>query len=158
MKKSVRFLLLSLAVPLILGALAGLLTLEGLDQYAQLNRPAAAPAQRLFPLILNALYLLMGVSAWLVWKSQAPETKAGLLLYAVQLAVAFIWLLLFFTARAYLLSLLWLLLLLAAVIAMIALFYQVSKIAAWLQAPYLLWLLFAAYLNLALWLFNPGPA
>lgn len=99
---------------------------------------------------------MMGVASVLVWKADAPqaEKKQALTWYVAQLAVNFVWPLLFFNAGLYGIALAWLMLLLALVVETIIRFRAISPIAAGLMVPYLLWLLFAAYLNAAIWLLN----
>ena len=98
----------------------------------------------------------MGISAARI--SLAPSTPASLLgqnLFITQLIVNFFWSLIFFNAQAYGFAVLWLLLLWVLVLWMILAFYKVDPLAAYLQIPYLIWLTFAAYLNIGVWLLNP---
>lgn len=84
----------------------------------------------------------------------SKSKRRGLNLYVAQLIVNFFWSLLFFNAGAYGLAALWLILLWVLVLLMILSFYNTDKLAAWLQIPYLIWLTFAAYLNIGVWLLN----
>lgn len=84
-----------------------------------------------------------------------PARKQTLLPYALQLFFNFVWPLLFFRQQAFLPAFFWLVILWALVLWMILAFRKVNRTAAWLQVPYLLWLTFAGYLNLAVWLLNP---
>ena len=99
---------------------------------------------------------LRGAAGGQVWKSDAPqeEKQRALRLYTVQLAVNFVWPLLFFRAGWYGTAMLWLFLLIALVLAIMAAFRKISPLAAKLLIPYVLWLLFAAYLNVAVWWLN----
>jgi len=138
------------------GLLAGLLTGNSAELYGQLAvKPPLAPPGWLFPVVWTILYALMGIGAGLV-ADQAPggNRNRGLNLMVAQLIVNFFWPLLFFNAQAYGLALLWLLLLLVLVIWMALEFRKVSPLAALLQIPYILWLLFASYLNAAVWYLN----
>ncbi len=146
-------LILNLAVPLIVGALAGFLTRNSMDIYKNLEQPPFAPPSWLFPVAWTILYILMGIAAYLVFQEK-PQGKTALALYFVQLAVNFIWPLIFFNRQAYLfafavLVILWLLVLVTTV-----LFFRISRPAGWLMLPYLLWLTFAGYLNLGVWFLN----
>ena len=98
----------------------------------------------------------MGIASVLVWKADESqeEKKRALTWYGAQLAANFVWPLLFFNAGLYGIALMWLLLLLALVAATIVAFRQINPTAAWLLVPYALWLLFATYLNAAIWLLN----
>lgn len=147
--------LICVAIPLAVGGLAALLTRSGMDFYETVNKPPLSPPGWLFPVVWTILYVLMGVSSWLVWREKAaPGRRAALRVYAVQLAVNFLWTLLFFLARRFLFSFVWLLLLAALILVMLFRFDRISPRAAWLQMPYLLWSLFAAYLNLGVYLLN----
>lgn len=140
----------------ITGLLAGLLSRNATTVYVQMAiKPPLAPPGWLFPVVWTVLYALMGVGAGLV-ASQTPsrERDRSLNLMVVQLVVNFFWSLIFFNAGAYGFALLWLLLLLVLVIWMTLEFGKVSPLAAFLQIPYILWLLFAAYLNAAVWYLN----
>ena len=99
----------------------------------------------------------MGVSSYLVCSAPVPQParRQALLPYALQLFFNFVWPLLFFRQQAFLPAFFWLAALWALVLWMILAFRKVSRTAAWLQVPYLLWLTFAGYLNLAVWLLNP---
>ena len=155
MRKDLKPLLLCLAVPLLVGGLAALLSGGGASFYETVSKPPLSPPGWLFPVVWTLLYALMGLSSYLVWREKAaPGRRAALRLYGAQLAVNFLWPLLFFRARLFLLSFVWLLLLIALVIGMLRRFDRVSPRAATLQLPYLFWCLFAAYLNLGVYLLN----
>lgn len=147
-------LLVSLLISLGVGAIAGFLTSNSREIYQSLNLPALSPPGVVFPIVWTILYTLMGISAYLIYTSSSPGKDRALNIYALQLALNFIWPLLFFGAQQYLLSFIWILILWVAIIAMIAVFYKVSPAAAYLQIPYLLWVTFAAYLNLSVFLLN----
>lgn len=149
-----RPLLANLAVPMGVGLIASLFTVGQRDVYEALQRPALAPPGWVFPVVWTILYLLMGISAYRVWVSSSPERKKALRAYAVQLFFNALWPVIFFRFEAYFAAFLWLLGLLVAVVVMLRRFARVGPLAARLQIPYLLWLLFAGYLNLAVWLFN----
>ena len=128
----------------------------GMDAYSTtVLKPALTPSAWLFPVVWTILYTLMGISAAKVWL--APPSSArekGLNLYVAQLIVNFFWSLIFFNAQAFGFAVLWLLLLWVLVFLMILQFYKVDKKAALLQIPYLIWLTFAAYLNIGVWVLN----
>ena len=149
-------LIISLLIPLSVGALAGALTMGSMAQYAALAQPPLSPPGWVFPAVWTVLYLLMGLACYLIWASEAPqaEKKRALTLYGAQLVLNFIWPLLFFEAGEFGVALIWLALLTALVLATAAAFGHISKTAAWLLAPYLLWLVFAAYLTAGVWLLN----
>ncbi|WP_373165689.1 TspO/MBR family protein [Agathobaculum sp. Marseille-P7918] len=148
--------IIGLAIPLAVGGLAGRLTMGSMATYGALVQPPLAPPPWVFPVVWAVLYLLMGIASVLVWKADVPqeEKKRALTWYGAQLAANFVWPLLFFNAGLYGIALMWLVLLLALVTATIVAFRQINPTAAWLLVPYALWLLFATYLNAAIWLLN----
>ena len=135
---------------LIVGAIAALITNGNFKMFVEIAKPPLSPPPFIFPLAWSVLYILMGIGAALVY------TKTGTVssLYKIQLFVNFIWPIIFFNMRAYLFAFVWLILLLVLVIMMTLDFRTVSKKAAYLQIPYILWLLFAGYLNCGIWLIN----
>lgn len=147
-------LVVSLLISLGTGGLSALLTRNSMDTYGNYQQPPLAPPAWLFPVVWTVLFVLMGISAYLVYESQKPGWRAALLVYAIQLAVNFVWPLLFFRLGLLMPAFWWLVLLLLLIVWMIVLFFRVSPAAAYLQIPYLLWTLFAAYLNLAIALLN----
>ena len=142
------------------GALSGWLTREGLRVYPDaLARPALSPPAAVFPVVWVLLFALMGAGAARVALSpSSPARSRGLRLFLVQLAVNFFWSLLFFNRQAFGLAFLWLLLLWFLILRMILVFRAADPPAALLQIPYLLWVTFAAYLNLGVWLLNRSSA
>ena len=147
MKHEIKWKLLIPAVllPLTVGGLAALLTGSAMDNYSQVTRPPLSPPGWLFPLAWSLLYILMGISSYIVATSSVSgeRRERALCVYALQLAVNFAWPIIF-----------WLLLLVVLVLITILLFWHISKTAGKLLLPYLLWLLFALYLNLGVWLLN----
>ena len=156
MKISWKTLIFNLAVPLITGAVSGFLTRSAMQQYGQLNQPPLSPPSAVFPVVWTTLFLLMGISAYLVTMKRSDRLKSFDLpaVYWIQLIVNFIWPLIFFNLSIYGIALAWLILLIILVIYMIFQFHDITPAAGWLQVPYLLWLIFAGYLNAGIWLLN----
>ncbi len=155
-KKSIKNIIIWVIASEAVGLLAGILSRNAVQFYGQTAiKPPLSPPDWLFPVVWTVLYALMGIGAGLV-ASQTPDTERnrGLNLMVAQLIVNFFWPLLFFNAGAYGLALLWILLLLVLVIWMTLEFRKVSPLAAYLQIPYILWLLFATYLNAGVWYLN----
>ena len=145
------FVVLALAV----GGAAGAAARAGMEAYDLLTKPPATPPDRLFPIVWTLLYLLMGIAMGLVWRSSTGRArKEATALWSIQLAVNGLWPVLFFLLGAHGPAFFWLVGLIVLVLFMIADFSRRNAAAAWLSAPYLLWLLFAAYLNLGIWLLN----
>lgn len=138
------------------GALSGWLSKGGMRLYSDtVSQPPLSPPSWLFPIVWGILYALMGISAARIYLSPpSPERSRGLNLYVLQLIVNFFWSLIFFNAQAFLFAFFWLMFLWLLVLGMIFLFYRTDPLAGKLQIPYLLWLSFAAYLNLGVWYLN----
>lgn len=149
MKKNTKILLICLAVPLLVGALSGWITKDGMEAYKLLNKPPLSPPGWLFPVVWTILYILMGIASYLVVVSKQTENKMeSLFLYGLQLAVNFLWPVFFFQCQWYFFSFLWLVLLWCLILAAARYFYTVDERAGYLMVPYLLWVTFAGYLNL----------
>jgi len=123
--------------------------------YRALVQPPLAPPAILFPIVWSILYVLMAVAAYLAWAANPGGRSPALRWYAVQLVINVLWPLFFFRLGWFLFAFFWLLLLVAAVFMTTVGFRYLSKAAFRLMIPYLLWLLFAAYLNLGVYLLNP---
>ena len=148
---------ISILIALALGGLSALLTKGNMDIYSQIVKPKLAPPGFIFPIVWSVLFTLMGISSALVYiKASEANTiqKTGLGVYGLQLAVNFFWSILFFNFQAFLFSFLWLILLWILIAIMIIRFYKISPVAAYLQIPYLLWVTFAGYLNLMIYMLN----
>lgn len=123
--------------------------------YARLGKPPWAPPPGVFRPVWTALYALMGVSAWLVWRAPGPNRRA-LLLFAAQLAANALWSWLFFAWHRGAYAAAEILVLLALIAATAVAFWRRSRLAAALLAPYLLWVAFASALTWSVWLANPA--
>lgn len=147
-------LILCLLIPLLIGGLSGFLTMDSMILYQDLNRPPFSPPNWLFPVVWTFLYLLMGLSSYLIVQSHSSNKEKALILYGFQLLVNFIWPLFFFNLQNYFLALLILLILIISVIYMLYTFKEINIKAFYLNIPYLLWLIFAFYLNFMIFLNN----
>ena len=154
MQEKTKSLIVSILIPIAVGALAGLITRSGMADYQGLQKPFLNPPMIVFPIVWNILYILMGISSWLVSQSHSPAKSGALFIYGVQLAFNFLWTILFFGLELRLLAFIWLLLLIILIVWMIVKFYRVKPLAGVLQIPYLLWSSFAAYLNIMVYLLN----
>lgn len=156
MKIDKKKLIKSIALPLVVGAVAGFLTSGSMENFKLLNKPALSPPGWLFPVVWTVLYILMGISFYLIDEANASskEIREAKRIYYLQLAVNFLWSFFFFNFEWYLFAFIWLILLWILVLIMIKSFANISKVAAYLNIPYLLWVTFAAYLNFAIWLLN----
>ena len=122
--------------------------------YSDLVQPIFAPPSYLFGIVWPILYVLMAISAWLVYNTEGADTKFPLRLYLFQLVMNAIWPIIFFNFELYLLAFVWLCILLFFVVYMAYEFYKINKVAGLLQIPYILWLIFAGALNLAIFILN----
>ncbi len=149
-------LLVCVAIPLAVGGLAALLSRDGMNVFASLEKPPLSPPGWLFPVVWTILYVLMGIASYLVFTSGADRKTVGaaLRVYGFQLAVNFLWPIFFFNFGWYLFSFVWLLLLLLLILITFARFWKISVPAACLLIPYLIWVVFAGYLNLGVALLN----
>ena len=125
--------------------------------YAQLVQPAWAPPAWLFGPVWTALYAMMAVAAWLVWRRGGfRHQRQALAWFLVQLVLNALWSWLFFAWQQGLWSVINILALWLGIVMTIWQFYRVSRPAAALLVPYLLWVGFASWLNITLWRLNPG--
>lgn len=156
MKRNRKPYLLWILLTEAVGALSGWLTKDAMSAYGQtIIQPPLSPPGWLFPAVWTLLYALMGISAARVYLSPPSKARSlGLNLFVGQLVVNFFWSPIFFNLQAFGLAFFWLLLLWGLVLWMILVFRKVDPLAAKLQIPYLLWLTFAAYLNLGVWYLN----
>ena len=157
MWKKIKPYVISIAIALAVGGLAAFLTRNDMDIYKEITLPPIAPPSVLFPIVWSILYVLMGIGSALVYlrKDEAPSmVRDALSLYGINLVLNFMWSIIFFKFRAFLLAFVWLIALLAVIIKMILDFKKIKPIAGYLQIPYALWVAFAGYLNFAIWLLN----
>ncbi len=150
-------LLVSLAVPQAVGILSGLATVRGVREwYPDLAKPSFNPPSWVFAPVWTALYLAMGVAAWLVWRKglESPGVRVALVAFLVQLALNGLWSLLFFGVRSPGLAFAEIVVLWAAIGLTTVLFFRQSTAAGWLLMPYWAWVTFAAVLNLSIWRLN----
>lgn len=128
----------------------------GMGWYDALIKPALNPPSWIFSPVWTVLYIMMALSAFLVWKKgwKRKEVRIALAMFGVQLALNLIWSPLFFGLQNPLLAFVDIVLMLAAIIWTIVLFYKLSRFAAYLLIPYLIWVSFATYLNFSIWWLN----
>ncbi len=144
----------SIAVALGIGSLSALATSGSMDIYSSVETPSLSPPSIVFPIVWTILFTLMGISSARVFIANGYKWNNALTVYVMQLAVNFLWSIIFFNIRAFLFAFIWLILLWVLIIVKIKGFYKYDKAAAILQIPYLLWVTFAGYLNLGIYLLN----
>ena len=146
-------LIIAILIPVAVGTMSALFS-RNMSLYSKINKPPLSPPGFVFPVVWIMLYILMGISSYLIYISDNSAKRKALKTYALQLFFNFWWSIIFFRFSLYLFAFLWLLLLIAIIIVMIYQFYQINKLSAYLQVPYLLWCLFAAYLNFMIYRLN----
>lgn len=157
LKQSKKTYLRCILITLAVGALSAFLTRNNMDVYSSIEKPPLAPPGILFPIVWTILYTIMGVSLSMViikGRTEGIYTYPSLKIYVYQLAVNFFWSIIFFNCRSFLFAFLWLVLLWVLIGIMIFRFYGINKLAAILNIPYFLWVTFAAYLNLMIYILN----
>lgn len=156
MKINWKLLLICLAIPLAVGGLSALITRGAMDNFNELTKPPLSPPSWLFPIVWTVLFLLMGISLYLVLTSRSGNTIIGqsVTLFGLQLFFNFFWSIFFFNFSLYYFSFGWLIVLWALIFAMVVSFYRASKPAAFINIPYLIWVAFAGYLNLGIAILN----
>lgn len=156
MKIDWKKLLLCLGIPLAVGGLAALISGGGMADYKNLNQPPLAPPGWLFPVVWTILYLLMGYASYRVLTSgKAPEQiRKALILYGAQLLVNFLWPVVFFGLQWRLVAFFILIALWVLIWLTMRAFTKIDERAADLLLPYILWVTFAGYLNLGVYLLN----
>ena len=148
-------LLLSVAIPLTVGGVSALVTMSNMKLFEEINKPPLSPPAWLFPLVWTILYALMGIALYLVTTSKTRENKLpSYISFGAQLFFNFFWSIIFFNAQAYLFAFVWLLLLWVAIVANIYFFNKINSISAKLLIPYIIWVTFAGYLNLGIYILN----
>jgi translocator protein len=153
---SVMKLVVSLALPLAVGGIAGMFTAQAIPTwYATLNRPSFNPPNWVFGPVWTVLYILMGISLYMVW-TMAPgkERNMAMAAFAIQLVLNFGWSFLFFYFKTLGFALVEIVALWASIVVMLVIFYRVKPLAAYINIPYLLWVSFATLLNAAYFKLN----
>ena len=148
---------ISILIALAVGGASALLTMGNMEIYSEIRTPPLSPPSILFPIVWTALYILMGISAAMIYtdkNSKEKEKKEALVPYASSLIVNFAWSIIFFNFRAFFVAFIWLLLLLYLIIKTVIEYRKINPLAAYLQIPYAIWVSFAGYLNLGIWLLN----
>jgi benzodiazapine receptor len=155
-KSTILKLIVSLILPLGIGAFSSLFTLDAIPGwYETLNKPSFNPPNWIFSPVWTTLYLLMGFSLFLIWKQGANKDRnRAILVFMIQLILNFGWSLLFFYYHQIGLALIEIVLLWISIISMILLFYRIKPLAGYINLPYLLWVTFATILNAAYYFLN----
>ena len=139
-------------LPIVGGSLVGLI-ISGYMNYGDMVKPPLSPPSYIFPIVWTILYILMGISYFVATKDNGNDKELNQI-YILQLLVNFFWPIIFFVLKMYFTAFFWIILLLILVIIMIKELLKNNKISGCLQIPYFIWLLFATYLNIGIFLLN----
>ena len=151
-REKIKTYAVSILVPLVLGGIVGLLT-SGSPDYAALEQPPLSPPALLFPIVWSILYTLMGISHGIL-KYNGIATRETEAVYYAQLIMNLLWPVLFFSLGWRLVAFIWIVALDILVVTMAVRFYRQNRTAGLLQIPYIMWVFFATYLNLGVYLLN----
>lgn len=140
-------------VTFVVGSFFSWFLMNSMESFKELEKPINIPAI-LFPIVWSVLYLLMSISYYMITKTDSVKKQSAIIWYVIQLIINSLWSLIFFGFEAYLLAFIWIIILLVSVIIMMVKFYNINKFASYINIPYVLWILFASYLNLGIYLLN----
>ena len=141
-------------ITILIGVVPSIFIFKDMGMYNNINKPPLSPPGILFPIVWSILYVLMGISFYIVMKKDSKYKEEAKLIYFIQLIVNALWTPIFFGFKQYFLAFTWILMLIVLVIFMITIFFKIDKLASYLQMPYLIWLIFAAYLNFGVFILN----
>ena len=157
MKSALRLkFLISIILPLSVGAIAGIATAQSIPEwYATLNRPPFNPPNWIFGPVWTTLYILMGISLFLIWKQDVSKKRnVAILIFLLQLFLNFVWSFIFFYFKMIGFALIEIILLWITIIIMLVLFYKIKPVASYINILYLLWVTFATVLNASYYFLN----
>ena len=156
MKMKTKGILIGIAIPIVTGLLAAFFTRGNMHLLGQLNQPPLTPASWIFPVVWTILYVLMGIASYRVYIKGEYDSAAAFVLtiYGIQLIFNFFWSIFFFNLHWYLFAFIWLLILWAMVLFMNIRFYKIDIPAGHMILPYSIWVTFAAYLNIGIYMLN----
>ena len=153
MKIDLKKLIFYIGITVLIGSLPSFFIKIG-DTYKSFNKPPLSPPGIVFPIVWTILFILMGISIYRVMITNSNQKNEARLIYFIQLILNALWTPIFFGFRNYFLGFLWIIMLIVLVITMILTFNKIDNISAYLNIPYLLWLIFALYLNFGVFLLN----
>lgn len=153
MKINFKRLIIIIIITFVVGTFFSWFTMNNMDTFKELEKPIEVPGI-LFAIVWSILYLLMAISCYIITESKDKKKDKAIIIYGIQLVINSLWSLIFFGFGSYLFSFIWIIILLISVVIMISKFYNIDKRAAYLNIPYVLWLLFAGCLNFGIYLLN----
>ena len=147
-------LIIIIIIPLIVGFISSMLSLNGFKTFNLLDKAPLTPPSWVFIVVWTILYILMGISSYLIYEKNDLNSDTALKVYALSLFINFLWTPVFFGLKLRLFALIIIILLDLLVAYTIYCYHKIKKEAAYLQIPYLIWVLFATYLNFLTYLLN----
>ena len=152
--KKIGKIILAIIIPLAVGGLSALITMNQMELFETVAKPPLAPPRWLFPVAWTILYILMGIASYLLYIADTEEGREALVLYGVQLFFNFFWSIIFFNLEAYWFALIWLFIMWIIILLLLIKSRKVDERAFWLLLPYFLWTTFAFYLNFGIAVLN----
>ena len=152
--KKVGKIILAILIPLLVGGISALITMNQMELFETVAKPPLAPPRWLFPVAWTILYILMGIASYLLYIADTQEGREALVLYGVQLFFNFFWSIIFFNLEAYWFALIWLFIMWIIILLLLIKSRKVDEIAFWLLLPYFIWTTFAFYLNFGIAVLN----
>ena len=152
--KKIGKIILAIIIPLAVGGLSALITMNQMDLFETVAKPPLAPPRWLFPVAWTILYILMGIASYLLYIADTEEGREALVLYGVQLFFNFFWSIIFFNLEAYWFALIWLFIMWIIILLLLIKSRKVDERAFWLLLPYFIWTTFAFYLNFGIAVLN----
>ena len=151
-KINYKSLAISILIPLAIGGFSALFTIGSMKDFEALRQPPLSPPSWIFPVVWTVLFVLMGVASYIVLEklTSSDEKKRAFKVYFLQLGFNFMWSIIFFTFGAYEIAFAWLLVLLVLIVITFVRFLRIDTLAGLLMLPYIAWVFFAGYLNLAI--------
>lgn len=151
---NIKKLLADIIITFIIGNIFSVFATGSMKKFVNIKKPVLSPPGIIFPIVWSILFILMGISLYIIKNSNDLDKNKAVFVYFTQLIINSLWTLFFFILDFKLFSFIWIILLILLVIYMLILFRSIDKKAFYLNIPYLLWLIFASYLNLSIYLLN----
>ena len=152
--KKVGKIILAILIPLLVGGISALITMNQMELFETVAKPPLAPPRWLFPVAWTILYILMGIASYLLYIADTQEGREALVLYGIQLFFNFFWSIIFFNLEAYWFALIWLFIMWIIILLLLIKSKKVDERAFWLLLTYFIWTTFAFYLNFGIAILN----
>ena len=149
----IKDIIISILIPNAVGFISAILS-KIKDNIDTFNKPVFNPPGIVFPIVWTILYILMGISSYIIYNDNSTYKKKALTIYAVQLFINGLWSVIFFRLKLFLLAFITIIILLVVSIYMVIEFYKINKTAGLLQIPYIIWLIFASVLSISVYTLN----